>query len=95
MVRLFSLAAVLTLLSGPAFAGHHHGRHHHHWHGHHWRFHHWHHHRDVYGGMNYLHNYAPGPVPGTVVTMDGPVTALCAYGAAAYLGQDRRRHPCN
>jgi hypothetical protein len=47
------------------------------------------------GGMNYLHNYGPGPLPGTVATYDGPLRANCKMGAAAYLGQDRRGHPCN
>lgn len=42
----------------------------------------------------YAHNYGPGPWPGTVVTYDGPTRALCKQGAAAYRGQDGRRHPC-
>jgi hypothetical protein len=43
----------------------------------------------------YAHNYGPGYWPGTVATYDGPVSALCARSAAAYRGQDGRRHPCN
>ena len=30
-----------------------------------------------------------------VAYYDGPATVHCAQSAAAYLGQDRRRHPCN
>ena len=44
--------------------------------------------------ISYLHNYGPGPAPGTFAYYDGPATNRCAQGAAAYLGQDRRRHPC-
>lgn len=46
-------------------------------------------------GMNYLHNYGPGPLPGTVATYDGSYRLYCARNAAAYLGQDRRPHPCS
>jgi len=44
--------------------------------------------------ISYLHNYGPGPLPGTFAYYDGPSTNHCAQGAAAYLGQDRQRHPC-
>ena len=44
--------------------------------------------------ISYLHNYGPGLVPGTFAFYDGPSTNACFQGAAAYLGQDRRRHPC-
>ena len=44
--------------------------------------------------ISYLHNYGPGPQPGTFAYYDGPSTILCRQGAAAYIGQDRRRHPC-
>jgi len=44
--------------------------------------------------ISYLHNYGPGPMPGTFAYYDGPATVKCYQGAAAYLGQDRRRHPC-
>ena len=33
-------------------------------------------------------------LPGTFAYDDGPSTVHCAQSAAAYLGQDRRRHPC-
>jgi hypothetical protein len=33
-------------------------------------------------------------VPGTFAYYDGPATVKCYQGAAAYIGQDRRRHPC-
>ena len=44
--------------------------------------------------ISYLHNYGPGPVPGTFAYYDGPATVKCYQSAAAYIGQDRRRHPC-
>ena len=44
--------------------------------------------------ISYLHNYGPGPLPATIAFYDGPSTILCRQSAAAYIGQDRRRHPC-
>jgi hypothetical protein len=44
--------------------------------------------------ISYIHNYGPGLLPGTFAYYDGPSTNACRQGAAAYLGQDRRRHPC-
>ncbi len=44
--------------------------------------------------ISYSHNYGPGPLPGTFAYYDGPSTNACVQGAATYLGQDRRRHPC-
>lgn len=44
--------------------------------------------------ISYLHNYGPGPMPGTFAYYDGPATVKCRQGAAAYVGQDGRRHPC-
>ena len=44
--------------------------------------------------ISYLHNYGPGLQPGTFAYYDGPSTILCRQSAAAYIGQDRRRHPC-
>ena len=44
--------------------------------------------------ISYLHNYGPGFAPGTFAFYDGPSTNFCYQGSAAYLGQDRRRHPC-
>ena len=44
--------------------------------------------------ISYLHNYGPGPVPGSFAYYDGPATVKCYQSAAAYLGQDGRRHPC-
>jgi hypothetical protein len=44
----------------------------------------------------YLHNYGPPVRPGeTFAYYDGPLRALCKQSAAAYRGQDGRRHPCN
>ena len=45
--------------------------------------------------ISYLHNYGPGPVPGTFAYYDGPATVKCRQSAAAYIGQDGRRYPCN
>ena len=45
--------------------------------------------------ISYLHNYGPGPAPGTFAFYDGPSTMHCWQSAAAYIGQDGRRYPCN
>ena len=34
--------------------------------------------------ISYLHNYGPGPQPGTFAFYDGPSTILCRQSAAAY-----------
>jgi hypothetical protein len=44
--------------------------------------------------FSYLHNYGPGPFPGTWAYYDGPTSVRCKQSAAAYRGQDGRRHPC-
>jgi hypothetical protein len=44
--------------------------------------------------ISYTHNYGPGIAPGTFAYYDGPSTNHCYQGAATYLGQDRRAHPC-
>lgn len=44
--------------------------------------------------ISYLHNYGPGITPGTFAFYDGPSTNHCYQSAAAYIGQDRHRHPC-
>lgn len=44
--------------------------------------------------ISFSHNYGPGPLPGTFAYYDGPSNNACAQGAATYLGQDRRKHPC-
>ena len=88
-----AMLALLALDPGLAQArAHHHYRHHHH---HHYRHHH--HHVRLYSlpyQISYLHNYGPGPLPETFAYYDGPSTVHCAQSAAAYLGQDRRKHPC-
>ena len=60
--------------------------------------HHRHHTYHVYRGLpypiSYLHNYGPGPLPGTFAYYDGPSTNHCYQSSATYLGQDHRRHPC-
>lgn len=43
--------------------------------------------------ISYLHNYGPGPLPGTFAYYDGPATVKCRQSAAAYIGQ-RGRYPC-
>jgi hypothetical protein len=62
-----------------------------------------HHHHAYYGELNryrlpypisYLHNYGPGFQPGTFAYYDGPSTNHCYQSSAAYIGQDRQRHPC-
>ena len=54
------------------------------------------HHRHVHDqlSISYLHNYGPGPWAGSYAYYDGPLRANCKQGAAAYRGQDGRRHPC-
>jgi hypothetical protein len=45
---------------------------------------------------SWLHNYGPPVWPGDIYALyDGPVSARCKQSAAAYLGQDGRRHPCH
>ena len=67
------------------------------------RTYHRHHHHRHYGyhaflglsyPISYVHNYGPGPLPGTFAYYDGPSTNHCYQSAAAYRGQDGRRHPC-
>ncbi|MDH2382037.1 hypothetical protein [Bradyrhizobium sp. CER78] len=57
-----------------------------------------HHHRHAYWGLpyhiSYLHNYGPGSAAGSFAYYDGPSTNKCYQSSAAYIGQDRRRHPC-
>jgi hypothetical protein len=83
-LKLFSAAAILAALAAaPGLAQ---ARSHHH----HVRAY-------AYGlpyEISYIHNYGPGLVPGSFAYYDGPPTAACYQGAAAYLGQDRQRHPC-
>ena len=62
------------------------------------RHHHRHHHQHVdryhIPWFSYLHNYGPGPFPGTYAYYDGPTSVRCKQSAAAYRGQDGRWHPC-
>ncbi|MGJ5204899.1 hypothetical protein [Bradyrhizobium sp. HKCCYLR20261] len=85
MIKLAFLAAALVtagvaLCPAPSEARHHH-RHHRHHHG-------------LPYAISFLHNYSPGPLPGTFAFYDGPSTNHCYQSSAAYIGQDRRRHPC-
>jgi hypothetical protein len=54
---------------------------------------HYRHHRPLPYPISYLHNYGPGPQPGTFAYYDGPSTNHCRRSAAAYRGQGGR-HPC-
>ena len=88
---LFAAAAALVLLAlTPASAAdmtatpHH--RHHHHYRHTHW----W----GLPYHISYLHNYGPGPAAGTFAYYDGSTAVKCYQSAAAYRGQDGRRHPC-
>jgi hypothetical protein len=60
----------------------------------HYRHHHYRHTWPLPYPISYLHNYGPGPMAGTFAYYDGPSTNHCYQSAAAYIGQDRRRHPC-
>ena len=54
------------------------------------------HHGYAYGlpyPISYMHNYGPGPVPGTFAFYDGPSTNFCAQGSANYRAQGGR-YPC-
>ena len=77
-------AALLSAVAlAPSLADARHNRHHR-----------YHHHWALPYQISYLHNYGPGLQPGTFAFYDGPSTNLCRQGAAAYIGQDRRRYPC-
>ena len=87
-MKLFVATALAAMALTPAVAAdltaYPHHRHHHYRHAY-WR---------LPYHISYLHNYGPGPAPGTFAFYDGPATVKCYQGAAAYLGQDGRRHPC-
>jgi hypothetical protein len=87
-LKLLSAAALLSVLAAaPSLAAE--------LRVHHTRVHHVRAHYGLPYEISYLHNYGPGLVPGTFAYYDGPSTVHCAQSAAAYLGQDRRRHACN
>jgi hypothetical protein len=84
MSKLFAAAiVVLTAALVPNLAE---ARHHHYYGYHSWYA--------LPYPISYLHNYGPGPVPGTFAYYDGPSTNFCYQGSAAYVGQDGRRYPC-
>jgi hypothetical protein len=84
-LKFFAAAAVLVAIAAaPSVADARHYRHHHH------RHHAWH----LPYQISYLHNYGPGPTPGSFAYYDGPATVKCRQSASAYIGQDGRRHPC-
>ena len=89
MIRVKILCAVMVvaaMIAAPiaAQADEYHRRHHRHHH----------HHRHHIAWFSYIHNYGPGPVPGTWAYYDGPTSVRCKQSAAAYRGQDGRRYPC-
>jgi len=51
-------------------------------------------HRGLPYPISFRHNYGPGLEPGSFAYFDGPATIFCRRSAAAYIGQDGRRHPC-
>jgi hypothetical protein len=77
-----ALAALAALVTAPSVADARHMRHHHR------------HYSPLPYHISYLHNYGPGLTPGTFAYYDGPATVKCRQSAAAYIGQDGRRHPC-
>ena len=84
--KFFVAAALLAVAAlAPSLADARHNRHHHRHHLHNW---------GLPYPISYLHNSGPGLRAGTFAYYDGPSTVLCRQGAAAYIGQDRRRHPC-
>ena len=82
-VKFLAAAALLTAVAlVPTLADARHNRHHH---------------RLSWGlpyQISYLHNYGPGPQPGSFAFYDGPTRNLCRQSAAAYVGQDGQRHAC-
>ncbi|WP_257165153.1 hypothetical protein [Bradyrhizobium sp. SRS-191] len=78
-IALILAAAALAPVASEARGHHRHHRHHHH---------------GLPYAISFLHNYGPGPLPGTFGFYDGPSTNHCYQSAAAYIGQDHRRHPC-
>jgi hypothetical protein len=89
--RLFAAAVILSALAfAPGLAQartHHHRYHHHHHYGSLWPY-------GLPYEISYIHNYGPGPLPGTFAYYDGPSTNFCYQGSAAYIGQDHRKYPC-
>jgi hypothetical protein len=86
--KLFAVAVVLSAILSPGLAE---ARNYHHRYYYHYGYPDY---RPLPYPISYMHNYGPGPVAGTFAYYDGPPTSLCYQGAAAYLGQDGRRHPC-
>jgi hypothetical protein len=83
-LKFFAAAALLAAIAAaPSVADARHYRHHH-------RHHAWH----LPYQISYLHNYGPGPTPGSFAYYDGPASVKCRQSASAYIGQDGRRHPC-
>src|SRR3954468_4480215 len=85
MSKLASLAAALIVAASAMAPATSEARSHHR--------HHRHHHGLPYG-ISFLHNYGPGPLPGTFAYYDGPSTNHCYQSAAAYRGQVGLGTPC-
>ena len=82
MKRLFVAALLCAAVLAPSLAdarGHHRARGLHH---------------GLPYPVSFRHNYGPGLVLGSFAYYDGPATIFCRRSAAAYIGQDHRRHPC-
>ncbi|MBI5128970.1 MAG: hypothetical protein HZA66_05980 [Rhodopseudomonas palustris] len=78
LVKLICAVALASVVATAPAAAKHKHRHHHH-----------------HADSIYTHNYGPPVWPDQrYATYDGPLRALCKQGAAAYRGQDGRRHPC-
>ncbi|MCP3414711.1 hypothetical protein NLM16_11410 [Bradyrhizobium brasilense] len=85
--KLFAALALAVMALTPAVAADltAHPRHHRHHHHAHW---------GLPYHISYLHNYGPGPTAGSFAYYDGSPRNKCYQSAAAYIGQDHRRHPC-
>ena len=82
MKRLFAAALLCVAVLAPSLADAHR---HHRAHGRH---------HGLPYPLSFQRNYGPGVAPVSFAYYDGPATTFCRRSAAAYLGQDRRRHPC-
>jgi hypothetical protein len=81
MKRLFAAALLCAAVLAPSLAEA--GRHHRHGR-----------HHGLPYPVSFRHNYGPGLALGSFAYYDGPATIFCRRSAAAYIGQDHRRHPC-
>ena len=85
--RVFAAAVILSALALAPDLAQARTHHHHHHYGSLWPY-------GLPYEISYIHNYGPGPLPGTFAYYDGPSTNFCYRGSAAYIGQDHRKYPC-